>query len=489
MKFFPVAAVVVGLFAAYNLGSTQTPSVGTAYLEKTSFYNETAAAPAHDSLAELKITNYPDFTKLMASEGIKVVHINAVQKANPAALNPLELLKRLLPPEEAEEAEKEFKKDSRKDKPQTGIGSGFFISTDGYILTNAHVVNKAESITVKTTDRKEFKAKLVGLDIRTDIALLKIDAPKATPIVRTGKPSNLKAGEWVAAIGSPFGFENTVTAGIVSAFNRYLPDDNYLPFIQTDVAINPGNSGGPLFNVKGEVVGINTQIYTRSGGYMGMSFSLPIDAALKIADQLRQTGKLERSRIGVRIESLHSELGKALGLDITSGVAVLYVEPTGPAAKAGLTQGDVIVAFREHNVETPQEITRLISETPPGTTVPLKVVRGKEEKIINVTVLSSEALQAADAASSLPSDSVSEQPTGPLGFVLDGNRVVVLSDVAKQAGLSIGDHVVQIQQSKIESPKDAQKWLDSNKKFENVGIFIRRKGEPKFVILPRTEGN
>lgn len=487
MKFLTVA-LVSGLFlAGYNLGYSQDPTPGTAYLEKTSFYNEAAAAPS--TLPELKITNYPDFTALMASEGVKVVHINAVQKVNPTALNPMELFKRLLPPEEAEEAEKEFKKEMRKEKPQTGIGSGFFISTDGYILTNAHVVNKAESITVKTTDRKQFKAKLVGLDMRTDIALLKIESTVATPSVRTGKPNNLKAGEWVAAIGSPFGFENTVTAGIVSAFNRYLPDDNYLPFIQTDVAINPGNSGGPLFNVKGEVVGINTQIYTRSGGYMGMSFSIPIDAALKIADQLRQKGKLERSRMGVRIESLHSELAKALGLTITQGVAILYVEPGGPAAKAGLIQGDVVVAYRNEAVDTPQEMTRLISETPAGTAVPLKVFRGQEEKIINVTVLNSDALMSANSKADAPLDITIEPTAGPLGFILDGNKVTYVSDTAKQVGLAVGDSVVQLQQTKIETATDAKKWLEKNKDFETVAIFVRRKNEPKFIILPRSDTN
>lgn len=487
MKIFKVAVVAGLAIAAYSVGSSQNPSPGTAYLSQTSFYNETAATPA--TSGEPKITNYPDFTKLMASEGIKVVHINAVQKANPAALNPLELLKRLLPPEEAEEAEKEFKKDMRKEKPQTGIGSGFFISDDGFILTNAHVVNKAESITVKTTDRKEFKAKLVGLDVRTDIALIKIESSAATPRVRTGKPSQLQAGEWVAAIGSPFGFENTVTAGIVSAFNRHLPDDNYLPFIQTDVAINPGNSGGPLFNVRGEVVGINTQIYTRSGGYMGMSFSIPIDAALKIADQLRQKGKLERSRMGVRIESLHTELAKALGTSITQGVAVMYVEPNGPAAKAGLTQGDVIVAYKDKTVDTPQEITRLISETPAGTTIPLKIVRGQEEKTLQVTVLSSDAILTADTKTSPGTEVPVEQATGPLGFLLEGNKVTSVSDTAKQAGLAIGDNVVQIQQTKIETASDAQKWLDKNKDFENTAIFFRRKAEAKFAILPRSETN
>ena len=487
MKFLTIA-LVSGLFlAGYNLGYSQDPALSTAYLEKTSFYNETANAP--DTLPDLKVTNYPDFTNLMASEGVKVVHINAVQKANPTALNPMELFKRLLPPDEAEEAEKEFKKEMRKEKPQTGIGSGFFISTDGYILTNAHVVNKAEYITVKTTDRKQFKARLVGLDVRTDIALLKIESTAATPSVRTGKSNALKAGEWVAAIGSPFGFENSVTAGIVSAFNRYLPDENYLPFIQTDVAINPGNSGGPLFNIRGEVVGINTQIYTRSGGYMGMSFSIPIDAALKIADQLRQKGKLERSRMGVRIESLHSDLAKALGLTITQGVAILYVEPGSPAAKAGLTQGDVVVAYRNDILDTPQEMTRLISETPAGTTVPLKVFRGQEEKIINVTVLNGDSLMTSNSKVDTAPDTTIEPTAGPLGFILDGNKVTYVSDTAKQVGLAVGDIVVQLQQTKIETATDAKKWLDKHKDFETVAIFVRRKNEPQFIILPRSDAN
>ena len=488
MKFFTVAFVVGFAVAGYSYGTFRDPSPGTAYLEKSSFYNDTATKKTGNASNEPQITNYPDFTKLMASEGIKVVHINAVQKSSPAELNPLELFKRLLPQEEGDDTEKESKKDFRKEKPQTGIGSGFFISTDGYILTNAHVVNKADSITVKTIDRKEFKAKLVGLDVRTDIALLKIESDTATPSVRTAKPNNLKAGEWVAAIGSPFGFDNSVTAGIVSAFNRSLPDDNYLPFIQTDVAINPGNSGGPLFNINGEVVGINSQIYTRSGGYMGMSFSIPIDAALKIADQLRQKGKLDRSRIGVRIESLQPELAKALGLNITSGVAIMYVEPGGPAAKAGLNQGDVVVAYRDEAVDTPQEITRLISETLAGTSVPLKIVRGKDEKIINVTVASSDLVMTAKSKAIIPDNAI-EQSTGPLGFILDGNKVTYVGDTAKQAGLAIGDYLVQIQQTKIDTSADAKKWLEKNKDFENTAIFVHRKNEPRFFILPRTEQN
>ena len=283
-----------------------------------------------------KIQGVPDFTALMASEGNKVVHISAMQKSVPKALSPMELFQKLLPPEDNDEKNEPppdlFK---RKEKPQTGIGSGFFISSEGYLLTNAHVVNKADNITVKTSDRKEYKAKLVGMDTRTDIALLKVETGKPiVPIRTTDTP--LQAGEWVAAIGSPFGFDNTITAGIVSAPSRYLPDDNYLPFIQTDVAINPGNSGGPLFNTFGHVVGMNTQIYTRSGGYMGMSFSIPIQEALRIAEQLKSKGKLERSRIGVRIEALSHDLAKALGVPLQDGVAVLYVEPRCPADVAGM---------------------------------------------------------------------------------------------------------------------------------------------------------
>ena len=430
-----------------------------------------------------KIQGVPDFTALMASEGNKVVHISAMQKSVPKALSPMELFKKLLPPEDNDEKNEPppdlFK---RKEKPQTGIGSGFFISSEGYLLTNAHVVNKADTITVKTSDRKEYKAKLVGMDTRTDIALLKVETGKPiVPIRTTDTP--LQAGEWVAAIGSPFGFDNTITAGIVSAPSRYLPDDNYLPFIQTDVAINPGNSGGPLFNTFGHVVGMNTQIYTRSGGYMGMSFSIPIQEALRIAEQLKSKGKLERSRIGVRIEALSHDLAKALGVPFQDGVAVLYVEPRSPADVAGMRPGDIITSVENKPIQSAQEITKHVSDSQPNTRLKFHVLRGEQEKNITVTVQKVE-----DVASLPPSESVPLPivVTGPLGFVLDGNTVQALSSTAKSAGLQVGDVVTQIQYIDVSTQKDADDWLKKNKDFENVGVFYTRKGEAKFVVLPRT---
>ena len=430
-----------------------------------------------------KIQGVPDFTALMASEGNKVVHISAMQKSVPKALSPMELFKKLLPPEDNDEKDEPppdlFK---RKEKPQTGIGSGFFISSEGYLLTNAHVVNKADTITVKTSDRKEYKAKLVGMDTRTDIALLKVETGKPiVPIRTTDTP--LQAGEWVAAIGSPFGFDNTITAGIVSAPSRYLPDDNYLPFIQTDVAINPGNSGGPLFNTFGHVVGMNTQIYTRSGGYMGMSFSIPIQEALRIAEQLKSKGKLERSRIGVRIEALSHDLAKALGVPFQDGVAVLYVEPRSPADVAGMRPGDIITSVENKPIQSPQEITKHVSDSQPNTRLKFHVLRGEQEKNITVTVQKVE-----DVASLPPSESVPPPivVTGPLGFVLDGNTVQALSSTAKSAGLQVGDVITQIQYIDVSTQKDADDWLKKNKDFENVGVFYTRKGETKFVVLPRT---
>ena len=430
-----------------------------------------------------KIQGVPDFTALMASEGNKVVHISAMQKSVPKALSPMELFQKLLPPEDNDEKNEPppdlFK---RKEKPQTGIGSGFFISSEGYLLTNAHVVNKADNITVKTSDRKEYKAKLVGMDTRTDIALLKVETGKPiVPIRTTDTP--LQAGEWVAAIGSPFGFDNTITAGIVSAPSRYLPDDNYLPFIQTDVAINPGNSGGPLFNTFGHVVGMNTQIYTRSGGYMGMSFSIPIQEALRIAEQLKSKGKLERSRIGVRIEALSHDLAKALGVPFQDGVAVLYVEPRSPADVAGMRPGDIITSVENKPIQSAQEITKHVSDSQPNTRLKFHVLRGEQEKNITVTVQKVE-----DVASLPPSESVPLPVvvTGPLGFVLDGNTVQALSSTAQNAGLQVGDVITQIQYIDVSTQKDADDWLKKNKDFENVGVFYTRKGEAKFVVLPRT---
>jgi serine protease Do len=269
--------------------------------------------------------------------------------------------------------------------PQTAQGSGFIIKPDGYILTNAHVVGNGGEVTVRLTDKREFKAKVIGTDPRSDVALIKIEA-KDLPVVEIGDPSKAKVGEWVAAIGSPFGFENSISAGIVSAKGRALPDESYVSFIQTDVAVNPGNSGGPLFNLNGEVIGINSMIYSRTGGYMGVSFAIPIDVAMDVANQLQSHGKVTRGRLGVQIQELSQELAKSFGMKDAKGALVASVEPGSPAEKAGLKSGDVIVEFDGKAVTDSRDLPKMVGMTKPGTDAKVKIYRQGEEKTLTVAV-------------------------------------------------------------------------------------------------------
>ena len=265
------------------------------------------------------------------------------------------------------------------------LGSGFVISGDGYILTNAHVVEGADEINVRLTDKREYKAKVIGADKRTDVALIKIEA-NDLPTVRFGDPAMLRVGEWVVAIGSPFGFDNTVTAGIVSAKGRSLPQENFVPFIQTDVAINPGNSGGPLFNLQGEVVGINSQIYSRTGGFMGLSFAIPIDVALDVQRQLREKGHVSRGRIGVLIQEVTRDLATSFGLDRPRGALVNSVEKGSPADKAGIQATDIITRFGGKTVESSSDLPRIVGGTAPGSRVDVEVWRKGEARMLDITV-------------------------------------------------------------------------------------------------------
>jgi serine protease Do len=304
---------------------------------------------------------WPDFTTLVEREGAAVVNISTRQARSEAA----EELSNLFPLPELDESDPMYEFFRRiipklprglgPDPDPRSLGSGFIIGADGYILTNAHLVDDAEEILVRLADRREFSATVVGVDARTDVALLRI-AAEGLPQVRLGDPAQLKVGEWVLAIGSPFGFEHSATAGIVSAKGRSLPRDSLVPFIQTDVAINPGNSGGPLFNLKGEVVGINSQIYSRTGGFMGLSFAIPIDVAMEVQEQLRLKGRVERGRIGVAIQDVTPELAESFGLPRASGALVSAVEPDSPAAKAGMEQGDVILQFDGQPVDDASEL-------------------------------------------------------------------------------------------------------------------------------------
>ncbi|MGH8671472.1 MAG: Do family serine endopeptidase, partial [Burkholderiales bacterium] len=331
--------------------------------------------------AGVRAAELPDFTGLVDREGLKVVNVSTTQTLVRSPMLPqmpnlpedhpfYDFFKRFGPPQLAP---REFEAKS--------LGSGFIISNDGYILTNAHVVMAADDITVRLTDKREFKAKVIGADKRTDVALLKIEA-KGLPMVTMGNPDRLKVGEWVVAIGSPFGFESSVTAGIVSAKGRALPSDSYVPFIQTDVAINPGNSGGPLFNLSGEVVGINSQIYSRTGGFMGLSFAIPIDVAMGVADQLRTSGKVSHGWLGVMIQDVTEDLADSFGLNEARGALIAKVDTDSPADKSGLKPGDVILSFAGKPVQTSADLPRIVGNTKPGEQVAVTLWRDGASKIL-----------------------------------------------------------------------------------------------------------
>jgi serine protease Do len=351
-------------------------------------------------LATAQVRDLPDFTRLVEEQGAAVVNISTTQSPRRAGApqapgtedeEMLEFFRRFIP-----------RQPGPSPRPESrSLGSGFIISGDGYILTNAHVVEGADEIDVRLTDKRDFKARVIGADKRTDVALIKIEAA-SLPTVRMGDPTRLKVGEWVVAIGSPFGFENTVTAGIVSAKGRSLPQENFVPFIQTDVAINPGNSGGPLFNMKGEVVGVNSQIYSRTGGFMGLSFAIPIDVALDVQRQLREKGRVSRGRIGVVIQEVTRDLAVSFGLERARGALVNSVEKGSPADKAGVEATDIILRFDGKEVESSSDLPRLVGATRPGTRSSMEVWRKGTTRTLSVTV--GELLEDRVAAREAPKE-------------------------------------------------------------------------------------
>ncbi|HUX72612.1 MAG TPA: Do family serine endopeptidase [Steroidobacteraceae bacterium] len=344
------------------------------------------AAPAAGAVAANapQVTGLPDFSGLVERNGPSVVNISVIEKRQTgAAVNNLgngdDPLSQFF---------RQFQMQPQDMPPERGIGSGFIVSSDGYILTNAHVVDDASKVTVKLTDRREFTAKVIGVDRRSDVALIKI-AATGLPAVHCGDPQKIKPGQWVVAIGSPFGFTNTVTAGVISATARALPgENNYVPFIQTDAAVNPGNSGGPLFNMRGQVIGINSQIYSRTGGFMGMSFAIPIDIALNVKDQLERTGKVRRSRIGVEVQDVNQQLAESFGLGIPHGALISGVDPKGPGARAGLKPGDVITSVNGRRIDRSLDLPTIIAALPPGSAARLGIWRDHKSTQIDVrTVL------------------------------------------------------------------------------------------------------
>jgi serine protease Do len=377
-----------------------------------------------------------------------------------------------------------------------GVGSGFILSPDGYVLTNAHVVDGADEVVVTLPDKREFKAKVVGTpDKRTDVAVIKIEAT-GLPAVKIGAADKLKVGEWVMAIGSPFGLENTVTAGIVSAKQRDTGD--YLPFIQTDVAINPGNSGGPLINLRGEVVGINSQIYSRSGGFMGISFAIPIDEAMRVADQLRATGRVSRGRIGVQIDQVTKDVAESIGLGKAQGALVRSVEAGSPAEKAGVEAGDIITKFNGVAIDKATDLPRLVGNTKPGSKVNVSVFRRGGSKDLSVTIAEIEPDRAVRRAAAPDDKSKPGKGAQAMGLVVSeltdaekkeqkikgGVKVDSVTDQAARAGIREGDIIVAIGNTEIANVKEFESVIAKVDRNKAVPVLLRR-GELATYLLIR----
>ncbi|MXS79357.1 DegQ family serine endoprotease [Nitrosomonas sp. GH22] len=443
----------------------------------------------------LQAKDLPDFTDLVEKHGQAVVNISTVQTQQVGVGQFLPEIPNI--PEDSpfyEFFRRHIQPFSGPRKYESrSLGSGFIISKDGYILTNAHVVEAANEITVRLTDKREFSAKVIGADQKTDIALLKIDA-NDLPVVTQGSPEQLKVGEWVVAIGAPFGFENTVTAGIVSAKGRSLAQENYVPFIQTDVAINPGNSGGPLFNMKGEVVGINSQIYSRTGGFMGLSFAIPIDVAMDIADQLKTYGKISRGKIGVMIQEMTDELAESFSLDKSRGALVVSVEKGGPADKAGIKIRDVILKFDGKDIEASSDLPRIVGNTKPGSKVPVEIWRSGSVKKMTISV----GEMPADGNIVNQKQSKSGDATSRLGLVLrelsanqknqlgiENGLLVdeVYDGIASSSGIRPGDIILGFNNQDIKSIRQFNKLLNDAPKGRNIALLIRRGEVATFITI------
>lgn len=448
-----------------------------------------------------QVKELPDFTGLVDKYSAAVVNISAVQTSN--AVNG-QMLPELPGIPENSPFYEFFKKHMqpfpapRRSEPRS-LGSGFIISSDGYILTNAHVVETADEITVKLNDKREFAAEVIGTDRKTDIALIKINATDL-PIVAQGNPENLKVGEWVVAIGSPFGFEHSVTAGIVSAKGRSLAQENYVPFIQTDVAINPGNSGGPLFNMKGEVVGINSQIYSRTGGFMGLSFAIPINVATEIADQLKVNGKVNRGRIGVMIQEVTKELAESFGLSENNGALVVTVEKGGPADKAGIKARDIILKFDEKDVAISADLPRIVGNTKPGSTVPVYVWRDGSFKTFEIKVGETSTDEGADSRR-LKQNKKSDT-SNRLGLVLSEitaeqkkqleiTNGLLVEDIqpgiASRSGIRLGDIILGFNSKDVESISQFNELLSQAKSGKNIALLIKRGEITTFITMKLTD--
>jgi serine protease Do len=438
----------------------------------------------------------PDFTELVEKQGAAVVNVSTTQLVRNTQAFPG--MPNLPEGDPFYEFFRRFAPQVPREQESQSLGSGFIISADGYILTNAHVVDSADKITVRLTDKREFKAKVIGADKRTDVALLKIEA-SGLPKVSQGDPALLKVGEWVLAIGSPFGFDSSVTAGIVSAKGRSLSQENFVPFIQTDVAINPGNSGGPLFNMKGEVVGINSQIYSRSGGYMGLSFAIPIDVAMDVVNQLRANGKVTRGRIGVVIQEVTRELADSFGLSKPFGALISSVEKGGPADKAGVQASDVILKFDGKAVTSSHDLPRIVAATRPGSKVTVQLWRKGETREVTLTVgeISDDSRIAQRSNKNGGNGAPASESSERLGLLLSeltaeqkaelqvegGLLVEDAKGVAARSDIHRGDIILALGNSEVKSVAQFNEALKQIPKGRNVALLVRRGDVTSYVAI------
>lgn len=444
----------------------------------------------------------PDFTDLVEQVGPSVVNIRTIEKVKAAAQGApdeqmLEFFRRFgipVPPNMPRTPRPERNQPDGDEEQPRGVGSGFILTADGFVMTNAHVVEGADDVIVTLTDKREFKAKIIGADKRTDVAVVKIEAT-GLPAVKLGDVSRLKVGEWVMAIGSPFGLENTVTAGIVSAKQRDTGD--YLSFIQTDVAINPGNSGGPLINMRGEVVGINSQIYSRSGGFQGISFAIPMDEAARVADQLRSSGRVTRGRIGVQIDQVSKEVAESIGLGKPQGALVRGVETGAPAEKAGIEAGDIITKFDGKAIEKSSDLPRLVGNVKPGTKAVITVFRRGASKDLTVTIAEVEAEKPVRKASAAEPKPKAASPVQAFGLSLSeltdaqkkdlkikgGVKVDTVEGVAARAGIREGDVIVAVANGEVTSIKEFEAAVAKVDKTKPVNVLFRRGELAQFALI------
>ncbi len=458
----------------------------------------------------------PDFTELVEQNHMSVVNISTtgeVDRSQSAPGDPLqddspfgEFFRKFLEEQQNGQQEQNFQPHngqqpgSQKEQQQRvqfdsdSLGSGFIVSSDGFILTNNHVIEGAEEIVVRLSDRRQFVAELIGRDPRSDVAVLKIDAT-GLPAARIGKSSELAVGEWVLAIGSPFGFDFSVTAGIVSATGRSLPRENYVPFIQTDVAINPGNSGGPLFNLAGEVVGINSQIYSRTGGFMGLSFSIPIEMAIDIADQLKEDGKVSRGWLGVIIQEVTRDLAESFSMDVAHGALISRILPDSPAANSDLQVGDIIVAFNGGYVDKSSSLPPLVGRVRAGVDASVEVIREGKRETLTVHIGELPAENALASASKPKAPTVNNKlgiDVAPVpeeigeALQLDNEGVVVAKvgeGPAAMAGIRIGDVITMIDNAKINSIEDFKSAMDSVESGASIAVLVQREQGPIFLAM------